>query len=507
MLPAHRKALKRPYRLHLGYEFGTDPKGSWPAQFERNKRGLTPSAPEAEKIYYPNQNRPSQPEITNPRAPLTERWHKKSDWYITVTPANRVTADPEADPSAYHTIADAVAYAKSIHTALALIYTDPIIEIEVHGGLYDEQVTIDVNYLRFRGIGMPIITMTTVPVDAETSVITITADCTRTLVDGFEIINLGGDEGDFFTRGLGIDVLEGIESGTNISDVRIINCWVHGNQTQAYFQRWIYCENTKFYSEDNLSDPVVGFPNHSVICRFGYGNGTTTAQKKWSRFVRCDISGESDPADPTRRGGAIAIFALQSNFTTWVANSVTVGVYTVYDPAPTGAVFAAGFAISGVILQWCQITGSAVNYGWAIEYFCCQIIQGRYISGLIGGVHLRMICQTTGIVGQPASDILSFAWFKGGNAKVTYLVEYLDHNDDSPTATNEVWIKHFEHSAPKLAAGGSAVIAIGTALAHVYVSESGTSMQFWLNAGAATQNNASNSNLVHMLNTEGYMNL
>lgn len=505
MLPVHKNALKRPYRLHLGYEFGTDPKENWAAQFERNKRGIQAADAVVKDIYYPNQNKPVY-DPGNPPTPISvDRWHKYSDFRITVSKKHRATSDNVPESDAFDTIGDAITFAKTYYAALAVIYTDPLITIEVHGGRYEEHITIDVSYLRFRGIGLPVITL------AEpdfSPVITITVDCLRVYFDGFEVINLGG-EGYDWNLNAGLVVEEGVQSGLVRSDIWITNCYFHGTGTQIYSQRWAYYENCRMYSTDNYDS--VGDPGNeaSVVVRFC----TSPEQVGWTQFVRCSISGQDDKGDPTKKGKALSVYALESDLSTWVSNTRTVGPYTPPSggPPPTiGGNFPAGFARSGVVLQWCEIIGWAEHLGWALEFFEPQIIQGKFVTTPIGAVFLTQRCQTNDGVTEPKLNISTFTWFKGGNGKVTYLVQYTDTNGVTNTAMNEVWVKHFEHSAPKLAAGGSCMLVFGAGapIGHLYQTKSQTSMQFWLNAGDATINGdgaAVGSNMNHILNTEGYL--
>lgn len=426
--------------------------------------------------------------VNPPPAAIIQRWHKKSDWYITVTPTNKVDPDPDPDPSAFHTITDAINYAKiTIYPALSLIYMNPIIEIEVHGGFYDEQITIDVPYLHFQGIGMPFLTWSGAsnPTD---SVITVTGDCTSLRFDGFFVNNPTLFDASIYA----LIVEEGPEAGEDKSELQFTNCRFYGNGTELYIQRWSYFHTCEIYSVDNYD---TGY-GPALMVRYCVSH----PQSKWTRFVNCTISGQDDKGDPLKKGQALGIFALESDLTTWVPNSLTIG--GIVDP--NNANF---YCKSGVIFQWSEIIGWAENYGWALEYQDCDIIQGKYISALIGGVHLTAYCQTTGLAGQPASNINSYTWFNGGLAKVTYLVQYTDTNAGVNVAFDDVWVMHFKHSHPFLAAGGSAMLAFGGGApnGNLYTLMSSTSMQFWLNAGPPTIDRGSFSNVPHVINREGYL--
>lgn len=431
-----------------------------------------------------------------PPVTITDRWHKFSDFRITVSKKHRATSDSEPDSDAFDNIADAISFAKTYFPTLATLYPNPIIEIEVHGGFYDEHIVVDVSYLRFRGIGMPVLTRSVFSnANDLDSIVDITADCQKVLFDGFEFLNIARIE---LTSCWGLRIREGVESGIRHSDIRIKNCDFHGAAQQIYVERWSYLENCNSRAEGNLSSWFIGTP--SVIFRIG---GTeiippvSHPQTKWTEWIGGSISGENtaDPmtgfGDPIRWGMAFQIVAQRADLFTWVPNSYTIGTNPEYTDTDNAEPWNEPWqAHTGVRIARADIYGWAENYGWALEYFECSIIGGKFINDTgSGAIHLLTHCRTNVLGDLP--DIFAFNWFKRGESDVNYLVNYQDDgNNVAGTALNIIWLRAHMHASPvgpwpAPLGGGSVVFSqFGNAggVPMVFPVGSFTSKRFWLNA-------------------------
>lgn len=433
-----------------------------------------------------------------PAAAVIDRWHKYSDFRITVSNQHQATSDPQIESDAFHTITDGIAWSKTYHAALALIYTNPIITIEVRG-YFDEQIVIDVPYLHFQGIGMPFITFTGGDDPSET-VIEVTSGCTKLKFEGFEIYN--PNIGDAAILGLQID--EGVQSYSDHSDIWFKDCYLHGSSTQAYIQRCSYFEGCRFKSEDNLTNQ--SWAGASVVCRVA--TGMTTPQSKWTCFSRCTLSGETG-LDPIKKGEAFAIKAMFSDLTTWVTNIYTIGTNAGYSGTEPSR------SLTGVRFEWCRIIGWAENFGWALEYFQSKIIGGKYINNTgAGNIHLLSHVFTHNEGTHPGDpDVNTFNWFDHCTARVNYLVNYDDQGfvGGGGVAVSNIWLSFLKHSAPLGPfPGGSVVFNIGGvagppgAVPNVHPQFSGSSKAFWLNA-AVIPAVMSILNVPYVFNEEGDM--
>lgn len=405
---------------------------------------------------------PSAPAQVIPPAAGIDRWHKKANRYITVSNTDTVSGDPVPDASAFRTITDAINYGMSIYASLRLIWTDPIIEIEVHGGEYLELITIDVNYFRIVGIGMPILSAVNDPDININPVITLTANCTRFYMHGFEVINLGGEGYNWYDNA-GLTVADGAESGNEFSDIRISHCYFHGNATQLYAQRWIYVEDSKFYSDNGIGN-IWGFS--SVVCRFP----AITPQTHWSVFKNCLI-GAMHGTDYRERAMALTILAIHEDGVTWFANAVTGGT---------------AFAKSGVYLDGCTIDGWSENYGWNLEYHNTYGIQGKFINGTSGSVHNFTYSNSD-------QGVDAFTWFNHSRVASRYVAQPVDVSVAGTGGTAHIYISHFKHTAPDVstpptvqagAAVHNTVAPIATALVYVDGSSCNTHAKTWYDIGA-----------------------
>lgn len=463
-----------------------------PTQVETNRRrefeeNITQSVPGPEFAT----PQPSAPVSPPPSAPGPDRLHKWGSHYVVVSNDHKPSpSDPVPNPgyrsaaASFSSIMDAYNYAVS--SLVPSISASERVSVVILGGYYPELCTFNNSRVDVYGVGMPIVTAP--PFGSFTNpVITISASAAKCHIDGLEVINIGGEGYNWWTNA-GLVIETGTESGTLRSDIWITNCYFHGSGTQIYSQRWAHFEHCHIYSEDNIFN---GWGYAAAVVRYG------TAQARWTHFVNCFISGQSDLVygSKIKRGQALAVLALQSDRGTWVDNTLTIGPDIYY-------------AKTGVILQNCEIVGWAENKGWALEYFDCQIIEGKWINDAgAGSVHLTQYSRTNnGGVG----GIDSFTWFTGGMAKVNYLVQYSDANVVDVSVTSVwVWIKNYTHSAPTNV-GASVVIVFGAQqpVGKVWGLASTTSKQFFLNGPpeAALIINC-NTAVPNTFNREGYINI
>lgn len=378
-----------------------------------------------------------------PPKPLAgiDRWHKYSDFRITVSPPHVATSDPVTpDSDAKRTITEAIDFAATWHAALALIYIDPIIEIEVHGGLYAEVLDVTVNYLRFHGIGKPIIQ----------GIVAIHASCTRVLFDNFIIQDYGDDTA---PPTMVINIVDGASTGQGVSDIQFRNCLTRGN-VMVYTERWSYFDNCEFHYQH------TGLSFSPVFVRFRFG------MSEWTIFRNCQF--KSNGSDDWRsRGHAITIKAID-DFGVWYPNGVTYG--------------SGSFATSGVLLDHCEIDGSSANYGWNLQYSWCRGIQGAFINDTAGSYHHEIHCNSD-------QGVQAYTWFQHSEIEARYIAHPIDDSVLGTGGTFNIWISHTEHTAPD----GGAVVQAGTSVwntaapvctGNVYAAFSNTHAIVWYSVAA-----------------------
>lgn len=392
-----------------------------PTQIETNRRrefdeeGIDEPAPTS--IFATPQ--PTNPGTPNtPSAPVIDRFHKFGKVYVTVSPLHFSGDDPIPDPAAFHTINDGYTFAKSLADRL----TDPDerVSLIVFAGEYDEDLTIDHPKVDLVGIGRPLIS---------DSVWTITKDCTRVLVEGFEITNPYSFEGDDANDFAGIRVLAGVESGIHFSDVQIKRCLIHGPGTQLYLERWTDIESTDIYSIDTKT-----FGTPSIFVQFLLPVDVPP-QSKWTQFRDCRISGEPFPGGilaPTYfdKGFAMQISAVDPGTGDWIPNVST--------------------AASGVYLKNCIISGWTRNYGWNMMHSHCRHIEGDKLNDTSGSIHHYCVCWSGEGFGPSANT-----WFNHSEFNVRYCACIIDAGTiPGSWARTNVYLNHIIHNGPNHATSG-----------------------------------------------------
>lgn len=115
--------------------------GAGPAE---KPRVITPSQPYIPPI-------PDPPDEND----INDRFHKKADEYITVAKPHSITSDPVRLPGAYETVQEAIDHAEA--DIIPNFTGDERVVIEIHGGLYEEDITVTSPKVDIHGIGMPVI--------------------------------------------------------------------------------------------------------------------------------------------------------------------------------------------------------------------------------------------------------------------------------------------------------------------------------------------------------------
>lgn len=434
-----------------------------------------------------NPQTPAVPSTT-PSAPTPDRWHKWGALRVTVHNLHLPGQDTVLESDYASTIMAGIAKAKAIRADYASTDVDARVVVEVHGGIYRENVVIDDPYIDLRGIGRPQLY----------GQITVTSDCTKTTIEEFVIWN--DDIPMTYTAGsiniglslAGIIVESGAESGVSQSDIQIMNCILIGPNVQMFANRWIYVEGCQFICTQNY---VFG----SVYVEF------VATQTKWTKFSECRFHAAYTGSNYRQRGCAMDIAAVTfaDGTDTWFPNLLTWGP-NVYPLVP---------CLTGVLLDYCEIDGFSRNYGWNMQYLYSLGIEGSFINNASGSIHHLIFCDSD-------AGVNAFTWFDHSDVASRYLAEACESGTAVTIGFCYVWFRQSNHIAPDNVAvapqSGSAIIQTQVAAvntnASVFGKLSATHARFFyansvplpVHESATLINCSSNANATVML--QGYFN-
>lgn len=442
-LSIHKEALKRNPRNVRYFQPGAKGgKAFIKSQTEHNFRALQPGTPAEVPATKAGGSGASPPiTITKPPPVGPDRWHKEGYDYVTVSKQHLVGEDPVLDPSQKHTLNDGYTEALRLE-ALMTSNGDSRsrIKVEVHSGLYSEDIICTSSRIDLIGIGKPVI---------EGS-ITVDTACTKVLIDNFIIENTIDDTAPPL---LALNILSGTSSGDGISDIQFRDCLVRGT-SYTHINRWSYFENCEFRLKHTGTSPPV------VIVQFDL------SMVEWTIFRNCLFRADQS-SDWRSRGQALQIKAIDDHGL-WYPNDFTYG--------------SGSFAKTGVLLDHCEIDGFSSNYGWNLEYAYCRGIQGQIIDDTSGSYHHEIHCNSD-------QSVQAYTWFHHSIIESRYIAHPIDDSILGTGGTFNIWIDHTQHTAPD----GGAIVQAGTSVwntaapictGNVYVSFSNTHAKVWYSVAA-----------------------
>lgn len=453
----------------------------------RLKLALEKTNPPLAAAILPQQQVPSIPNI--PGATAIDRWHKFGLMYVTVSNRHLVNQDPDLDNSAFATITEGYAFAKTLWDSFQLIYPNGRVIVEVHSGIYNENIVCDHSHIDLCGIGMPIIRVENGSIAAN-NCIKIDALCTKIRIEGFRFDNAAMVvmSAPLWKENAGLRIDPGVESGSQQSDIKIVKCDFTGGYTQIYAQRWAYFENCQTFPQAgavSIGSVMIQFP-------------IAIPQTHWTVFFDCHLRGYTNGADFRNRGDAITIQALDDTIipNLWVPNIVTFGT--------------ALWSRTGVYLDHCEIDGYSENWGWCMEYYHCFGIEGHFINGTSGSYH-------HGIFSNSDQGVNAYTWLNHSRVGSRYVAHPIDVSLAGTGGTSTIWLSHFKHTAPD----GPPVVQAGTSIwntvapiaaAIVWVDHSDThAIAFYDIGGGEIANllnsNADPTNVLQPFYQQGYLNV
>lgn len=436
MLSIHNKALERVRRLFPFYQTGEQ--GSafhHHYQPEHNKRIRQIDAAPAVPATSGSGGAASTPATQRPPAPIDLRFHKEGSAYVTVSPLHFVGDDPVPDPAQKHTWADGYTECLRLEALfVALGDTTTRIKMLVFAGTYPESLTTSSSRIDIIGIGKPELHGNLIIASTTTQILVDNILFTQDTLDRATPLSFSS-----------IQVLAGAESGYRRSDIQFTNCEAHANSTAAFVNRWTYFYNCEFFT---LFDASV---NGTVNIRFN------TGQTKWVQFAHCHLHGFLlGTSDYRARGNVLVVDARDVTGAVWTPNSVTYG--------------SGKRALTGVVLDHCEIDGWTNNYGWNLQYQFCFGIEGQFQNSTTGSYHHRAYCNSD-------QSVNAYTWFDHTEIAVRYMVATFDEGVAVVAANCNIWIRDSEHTAPDNAGtpqSPQAVLALTTAavncITNVYCS-------------------------------------
>lgn len=383
----------------------------------------------------------STPTQVRPRVE-TDRWHKKSLSHITVSKKDFDDSVPQA--SRFDNVNDAIQYAINVVTPKLTDPTKERIIIEIHGGDYEENITIPADCIDLQGIGFPTIR------GAHSIVPGINGPSNRINLIDIEMVNSNAAVA---FPALTIQPLTDYPAAPP-AQVVIDRCFIHGKNggLEARGSR-LKARRSRFYTDfmnvdyDNIDVPAVKLWQHI--------NGYTVFDGE------CELRGVIDKRTP----------------------SGAVGFPNVGRALEMGTLFPSGIPSvwpgTGVMIRRSSVTGYVINTCWNLIFAHCDNYGGRK-HATAGDVFCFLI-------GDSATNVHAAVTFDHTSVACRYIVEALDMTTPPANGITDVYIQHFKQLGYGGLTGGSTVesgvvfgdLGYWPTYGNVYVEHSATWRDLW----------------------------
>lgn len=451
----------------------------------RRKRGVAATPAVEEPAAGRSRQQPNPPD--NPPKPdaAYDRFHKWSRQYVTVSKDHNAGEDPILNPgyksaaASFSSIQDAVNFAANTLVPKLANKWERVV-VEVHGGYYEEDVTITgtwtaggaQNRVDLYGIGKPMIY----------GKLLLTPSADQMDIIGFEILKrqipdaraLTFDEFTSVTVQDGPPPLDTTDRlwGYEMAPVRFIDCDIWGDFYYGVdFQRPVFCHNTYFRS-------TIDYPNFFPLVRCRISQFAESAQVRQTEFNDCRIvTGQKDvlPDMVWLRGHALL-----------VEGTDALGVIH----SPTLSPEYLGLNRTGVILRNSTIVGYETCHWWNLAHIDCDCIGGY---PLVEGANGNVFCLAVSNATLPGLEVDAKVYFEDCEINSRYIIELTRNPVAAPPGTPgvpRVWIRNIAHYLPPLAMAAGDAIVDNNLLGQSHVVDSFTPRGQWLTAGAITVTNS-----------------
>ncbi len=331
-LGVQRRAMKRVPHLMRTYQPPVAlRKGLISSQAEDSKRRKTSGVEvEAALPFVPKS--PKDDFIPRDTPDLDDRFHKNADGYTTVANAHVITADPVRLPGRYEFIQEAIDNAATdIVPKLAPNQRHAII---VHGGTYEEDITINSPQIDLYGLGRPKV------IGKLTSDIAVT----NYLVEGFELD--GNDD-------YAVDIPGFADPEGDVETPLFYRCNIH-SKAKAFRSFGRVLVGRSRLAVDYLDEDYTNLDSEAIEMYLG-------THERSSEFYRCRIEGAPDRRTPEDDMG------FPNRGRAWHLLAKPTDVAPVYLP----------YQEQGVLFRYCKIRGYGWNEAWKIAHDHCQCYGGK----------------------------------------------------------------------------------------------------------------------------------